>query len=46
MNKALDNWDLILLWCLMAAQKDTEGNNLLALSVDAVTEGNDAYFAR
>ncbi len=43
-NKALDVWDLILSWCLMADQQDTKGTSLLALSVDVVAEGNDAYF--
>ncbi len=51
-NKAADralattNWALILTWCILAAQQDTNGNSLLGLSVDAVTEGDDDYFAK
>jgi hypothetical protein len=28
LNKALDYWDLILSWCLVAAQHVTEGDSL------------------
>ncbi len=51
-NKAADralattNWALILTWCVLAAQQDTNGNSLHGLPVDAVTEGGDDYFAK
>jgi hypothetical protein len=51
-NKAADralattNWALILTWCVLAAQQDTNGNSLLGLPVAAVTEGGDDYFAK
>jgi hypothetical protein len=43
-SKGLDGWDPILSWCFMASQQDMEGISPLALSVDMVTEGNNAYF--
>ncbi len=51
-NKAADralvttNWALILTWCILAAQQDTNGNSLLGLPVDAVMEGDDDYFTK
>jgi hypothetical protein len=43
---ATTNWALILTWCILAAQQDTNVNNLLGLPVYAVTEGDDDYFAK
>ncbi len=40
------NWALILTWCILAAQQDTNSNSLLGLPVDAVTEGDNNYFAK
>jgi hypothetical protein len=39
-------WDLILSWCILAAQQDMNGNSLLGLPVDAVMEGDDKYLAK
>ncbi len=39
-------WELILSWCVLAAQQKESGSSLLALSVEAVTEGDDEYFAK
>jgi hypothetical protein len=44
--KASVDWDLILSWCILAAQQDTNGNSFLGLPVDAITEGGDKYFAK
>jgi hypothetical protein len=44
--QASATWDLILSWCILAAQQDTNGNSLLGLPVDAVTEGDDEYFGK
>ena len=45
-DKASDNWQLVLSWCLLAAQQDANGNSHLGLPVDAVTEGDDDYFEK
>ena len=37
------NWSF---WCLLAAQQEANGNSLLGLPVDAVTEGDDDYFEK
>jgi hypothetical protein len=39
-------WDLILSWCILAAQQDMNGNSLLGLPVDAVTEEGNKYLAK
>ncbi len=44
--KACTDWDLILAWCILAAQQNTYGNSHLSLSVEAVTEGNNDYFEK
>ena len=41
-----DAWQLIVMWCVMAAQADQQGDSLVAFSVDAVMECNDAYFGQ
>jgi len=43
-NKARDDWQLVLSWCLLAAQQDANGNSYLGVPMDAVTEGDDDYF--
>ncbi len=45
-DRARDNWQLVLSWCLMAAQRSTGGNSHLSLAVEAVTEGDDEDFVR
>ena len=37
---------LVLAWCLLAAQQDTNGNSYLGVPVDVVTEGDDDYFEK
>ncbi len=44
--EAIAAWDLILSWCILAAQQDTNGNSLLGLPVDAVMEGDNKYLAK
>ena len=46
MELGSDDWELVLSWCLMAAQRRTGGNSHLSLAVEAVTEGSDEYFVR
>jgi hypothetical protein len=45
-NKASDDWQLVLSWCLLAAQQDANGNSYLGVPVDAVTEGDNDYFEK
>ena len=45
-DKASNNWQLVLSWCLFAAQQDANGNSHLGLPVDAVTKGDDDYFKK
>jgi hypothetical protein len=46
-STASQDWSLISKWCLMAAQKETTNrNSLVALAVNAVTEGVDKYLGR
>jgi hypothetical protein len=33
-------------WCIMAAQKDSRGDSLVSFSIEAITEGDDAYFGQ
>jgi hypothetical protein len=37
-------WELIAKWCVMAAQKDAQGDSLVAFKVEAIMEGDDFYF--
>jgi hypothetical protein len=46
LNKACDDWQLVLSWCLLAAQQDANGNSYLGVPVDAITEGDDDYFEK
>ena len=45
-NKACDDWQLVLSWCLLAAQQDANRNSYLGVPVDAVTEGDNDYFEK
>jgi hypothetical protein len=40
-ERARNNWELVLSWCLMAAQRRTGGNSHLSLAVEAVTESSN-----
>jgi hypothetical protein len=37
-------WDLVVKWCVVAAQKDAQGDSLVSFTVKAVTEGDASYF--
>jgi hypothetical protein len=37
-------WDLVVKWCILAAQKDAQGDSLMLFTVKAFTEGDDSYF--
>jgi hypothetical protein len=39
-------WELIVQWCVVAAQRDPQGDNLVSFSIKATTEGDDAYFGQ
>ena len=46
LNKASNDWQLVLSWCLLAAQQNANGNSYLGVPVDAITEGDDDYFEK
>ncbi len=39
-------WELIVQWCVIAAQQDPQGDSLVSFSIEAITEGGDAYFGQ
>jgi hypothetical protein len=39
-------WQLIVMWHIMVAQQDSQGDSLVSFSVEAITEGDDAYFSQ
>jgi hypothetical protein len=43
-NKQGKAWDLVVKWCVMAAQKEAQEDSLVLFTVKAVTEGDDSYF--
>ena len=46
-DNAQADWDLVLSWCLLAAQLNLVGNSShLNLAVEAVTEGGEEYFVK
>jgi hypothetical protein len=45
-QQARSPWELIVRWCVMAAQHDAQGDSLVAFSEEAITEGDDAYFGQ
>jgi hypothetical protein len=46
-SMASQDWSLVSKLCLMAAQKETtNGNSLVALAVNTVTEGDEEYLGR
>jgi hypothetical protein len=45
--QAMENpWQLIKMWCIMAAHQDSQGDSLVSFSIKAFTEGDDAYFGQ
>jgi hypothetical protein len=45
--QAMENpWQLIVMWCVMEAQQDSQGDSLVSFSIEAITEGDDAYFGQ
>jgi hypothetical protein len=45
-QQARSTWELIMRWCIVAAQHDAQGDSLVAISVEGITEGDDAYFGQ
>jgi hypothetical protein len=45
-QQASTSWELIVKWCVVASQHDAQGESLVAFSVEAITEGDDAYFGQ
>ena len=43
---AEEAWKLVVMWCVMAAQADQQGDSIVPFAVDAVTENNNAYFGQ
>jgi hypothetical protein len=43
-QQARSPWELIVRWCVVAAQHDAQGDSLVVFSVEAITEGDNAYF--
>ena len=41
-----DAWQLVAMWCVMVAQADQQGESLVLFSVNAITEGGDAYIGQ
>jgi hypothetical protein len=39
-------WELVMQWCVVTAQHDSQGDSLVSFSVEAITEGDDAYFGQ
>ncbi len=39
-------WQLAMQWCIVAAQRDNQGDSHVAFSVDAITETDDAAFCQ
>jgi hypothetical protein len=39
-------WELVVKWCVVAAQQDSQGDSLVSFSVEAITEGDDADFGQ
>jgi hypothetical protein len=39
-------WKLVIMWCVMAAQADKNGDSIVAFAVKAVTENNNPYFGQ
>ncbi len=45
-QQARSPWELIVWWCVVAAQHDAQGDSLIAFFVEAITEGDEAYFGQ
>jgi hypothetical protein len=39
-------WQLVIQWCIVAAQKDPQGDSLVAFAIEAITKTDDAYFCQ
>jgi hypothetical protein len=44
-QQASSLWELVVQWCVVAAQHDAQGDSL-SFSVEAITKGDDAYFGQ
>ncbi len=45
-SKAAEAWILMVMWCVMAAQADKNGDSIVAFAVEAVTENDDPYLGQ
>jgi hypothetical protein len=45
-QQASSPWELVVQWCIVEAQHDAQGDSLVSFSVEAITEGDDAYFGQ
>jgi hypothetical protein len=43
---AAEAWKLVVMWCVMAAQADKNGDSIVAFAVEAVTEKDNPYFGQ
>ena len=43
---AEEAWKAAVMWCVMAAQANQQGDSIVAFAVDAVTDNDDAYFGQ
>jgi hypothetical protein len=39
-------WQLMVQWCVVAAQKDGQGDSIVAFAVKAITKTDDTYFCQ
>jgi hypothetical protein len=39
-----NTWQMVTQWCIMAPQKDPQGNSLVAFAIEAITKTDNAYF--
>jgi hypothetical protein len=39
-------WELVVKWCVVATQQDSQGDSLVSFSVEAITEGDNADFGQ
>ena len=45
-SKAAEAWKLVVMWCVMAAQADKNGDSIVAFAIEAVTENDDPYLGQ
>ena len=45
-SKSAEAWILVVMWCVMAAQADKNGDSIVAFAIEAVTENDDPYLGQ